>query len=251
MSSSTTPSRSASVAATPARGDTHHEMPPAVAADLKKFPVRPATGVWFRAHVDHGTDPANRGDRDRGCWWFSSVTGEPAKAGRFDLPPDRGTCYLGATDEIAARERVGTQLRKVRGGESVSVTALDTPEGPVIVTEVTVNVTRAANLPVKAAQKWVNRSLWSGTGIYHVAQAWAAAFDRARFGGLLYEPRFTGGARARALAVFGPGGRPKPTRHISTSQPLAEVLKACGVRIVYPPATPPAVLAGTTAPPAL
>ena len=82
-----------------------------------------------------------------------------------------GTCYLASSEESAARERVGTQLRRVAGQESIASMLLDTPEGPVSVTRVELHAVRAANLPVKAAQRWANRSLSVGTGIYAVTQA--------------------------------------------------------------------------------
>lgn len=236
----------------PDRGNTHHPPPPADHGELASFPTRDVNGVWFRSHVDYGTDRATGGGVDRGCWWFSSVTGEPAKSGRFDLPPTRGTCYLGVTEEIAARERVGTQLKKRAGQESVSSTALVDDDGnKVLVTQAPVDVSGLANMPVKAAQRWVNRSLWTGTGIYDISQQWAAAFDAAGFPGLIYEPRFTGGATARALALFGEEMRPVPAMETGTSRNLDEVLKDAGVRIVSPPESATAILPAGELPPAL
>lgn len=230
---------------TPApRGQSLHPLPPADPGELARFPQRTVEGVWFRAHVD-------RGGRDHGCWWFASVGDEPAAGGRFDLPEPHGTCYLASTEEAAARERVGTQLRRVSGRESVTAAALATPRGPVTVTATEVPVTRAANLPVKAAQRWVNRSLAVGTGIYAVTQAWAAAFRTAGFGGLVHEPRFTGGGRVRSLALFGPAGRPRPVPPVSRTRALREVLQTHGVRVVDPPSSAPAVLAPDAAPPSL
>lgn len=191
------------------------------------------------------------GGRDHGCWWFSSIGADPEASGRFDLRPPYGTCYFASTQEAAARERVGTQLRRIAGRESVSRGALTTADGSVVVTEAAVHAARAANLPVKAAQRWVNRSLSSGTGIYAVTQAWASAFRAADFDGVVYEPRFAGGARVRSLAVFGPAGRPSQVPAIIQRHQLESVLIRYGVHVADPPPTRPAVLTPDTRPPPL
>ena len=230
---------------TPApRGQSLHPLPSGDPDDLGRFPQRSVHGTWFRAHVD-------RGGRDGGCWWFSSVPMDPDAGGRFDLPGPDGTCYLASTEETAARERVGTQLRRTDGRETVTAAALVTPDGPVAVSATEVSVERAANLPVKAAQRWVDRSLSVGTGVYAVTQAWAAAFHVAGFGGIVHEPRFTGGVRARSLAVFGKAGRPRPVPEVIGHRSLGEVLAVHGVRVVHPPSSAPAVLDAHAAPPPL
>jgi hypothetical protein len=226
-----------------ARGLTHHPAAPSDPDDVAGFPSRDAAGTWFRAHVD-------RVGPDRGCWWFSSVGGDPDRSGRFDLPAPGGTCYFASTDEAAARERVGTQLRRTAGRQSVLASVLATTTGPVVVTEVTLGAVDAANLPVRKADRWVNRSLWVGTGIYAISQGWAALWRAAGFEALLYEPRFTGGARVRALALFGPAGRPKPVPPVEDSQPLEDILTAHGVRVVWPPGSA-TTLPSTAAPPPL
>ena len=228
------------------RGRSLHPLPPEDPAELARFPTRSVDGPWFRAHVD-------RLGRDHGCWWFSSVDpgDDPDACGRFDLAAPDGTCYLASTEEAAARERVGTQLRTVSGHESVLASALTTPQGSVTVTTTEVPPMRAANLPVKPAQRWVNRSLSVGTGIYSVTQAWAAAFRAARLGGIVHEPRFTGGTRVRSLAVFGRAGRPRPVPSVVRTRALRDVLEAHDVRIVDPPSSAPAVLAPDEAPPLL
>ena len=226
------------------RGQTHHPWPPADPAALGRFPSRSASGAWFRAHID-------RGGPDRGCWWFASVGPDPDDSGRFDLAAPHGTCYFASSEEAAARERVGTQLRQLAGRESVSASALSSPDGPVVVTRAAPEGARAANLPVREAQRWVNRSLAAGTGIYPVAQAWAAAFRAAGFDAVVDEPRFTSGARVRALARFGPAGRPRPVREVVGTVPIGDVLARCGVRVAHAPRTAPAVLAVDATPPPL
>lgn len=183
------------------------------------------------------------------------LVGRPGRrSGRvwsFDLPTPDGTCYLASTEEAAARERVGTQLRNVSGHESVLAAALTTPQGPVTVSETEVPTRRAANLSVNQAQRWVDRSLSVGTGIYAVTQVWAAALRAAGFGGIVHEPRFTGGARVRSLAVFGRAVGPRPVPQVVRTRALRVVLETHAVRVVDPPASAPAVLSADATPPPL
>ena len=231
----------------PARGLTHHSGPPADAGELAGFPDRTVEGVWFRSHVDRAASP------DHGCWWFSSVgAGDPNGYGRFDLPKPDGTCYLGSTEEVAARERIGPYLSSVAGRELVSAAVLSTPDGPVVITQVPLEPTRAANFPVKRAMRWVNRSLAVGTGIYATTQAWAAKLREAGRDGIVYEPRFTGGHFARSLALFGPSGAPEPRPPVGDSRWLGDVLDDIGVEVLpWKPPTASGVLAVGTPPPAL
>lgn len=228
------------------RGQSLHPLPPEDPAELARFPRRAVDGTWFRSHVD-------RGGRDHGCWWFAAIRpgDDPDACGRFDLPASDGTCYLASTEEAAARERVGTQLRTTSGRESVTASVQATPRGPVVVSATEVSLLDAANLPVKAAQRWVNRSLSVGTGIYSVTQAWAAAFRTAGFGGIVHEPRFTGGTRVRSLAVFGRAGRPRPVPPVHSTRTLRAVLEAHDVRVVDPPSSAPALLGPRATPPPL
>ena len=229
-----------------ARGLTHHEPPPSDPNDLVRFPALKVGGTWYRAHVELRTTG------DRGCWWFSSAGTPPEGSGRFDLPAPRGSCYLAIDEEVAARERVGTQIRKLAGAESVLASVLADGTGlRIIVSAVDVPTTRTANVSVKRAQRWVNRSLWAGTGIYATTQAWAARLDAAGFGGVRYPPRFTLGGRAMALALFGAARVPVPPESIVSFRTLNEVLTANGVRIVHPPRVPPTTLSSSTTPPPL
>lgn len=229
-----------------ARGLTHHEPPPLDAHELRGFPKLTVRGAWHRAHVE-------RSDAgDRGCWWFSSAARPPETSGRFDLPSPRGTCYLSTDEEGAARERVGTQIRKASGQESVLGSVLTDEHGqPVVVSAVELPALWAANLPVKAAQRWVNRSLWAGTGIYGVCQEWAELFEQAGFEGVRYPPRFTLGSRAMVLAVFGDAGIPTPPRATTSSRSLSDVLADHAIRVVYPPSATPTTMSSTTPPPPL
>jgi len=227
-----------------ARGQSLHPLPPDDLDELAHFPHRDVDGTWFRAHVD-------RGGHDHGCWWFASVGDDSDASGRFDLRVPDGTCYFASSEEAAARERVGTQLRTTSGAESITSSALITIRGPVTVTTTEVSVRRAGNLSVKPAQRWVNRSLSVGTGIYIVTQSWAAAFRAAGFGGIVHQPRFTGGTRVRSLAVFGRAGRPRPVPSVAGTRSLREVLEAHGVRVVDPPSSAPLLLAPAAPPPPL
>ncbi|WP_376707721.1 RES domain-containing protein [Nocardioides alcanivorans] len=173
-------------------------------------------------------------------------------AGRFDLPAPRGTSYLASSREVAARERLGTQIRKALGGESVLETVLRAADGPVVVSDVAITTVRSANLPVKPAGAWINRSLWAGTGSYGVTQAWAASFDAAGFDSIVYPPRFSLGQRDRSLAMFGAAGAPAKPAPVGETVDLRDVLRQAGVRVVSPPRRAgPAILPASSPPPPL
>lgn len=224
------------------RGAAVHPEPP---ADLTGFPGDVIVGGWYRAHID-------RGGLDRGCWWFSSlaVGSTPEAGGRFDLPSPRGTCYLGATPTVALRERLGPFLR----GDAVLSSLLETSDGRVVVSEVQLPATAVADIAHVDAARWgVNRALSCSVGIYGITQPWAAAMDGAGRAGISYAPRFSLAADAKALALFGPEGAPRPDsdRPVVSTTPARDDLAAAGLRIVEPPYRTPVVLGPHERPPSL
>ncbi len=228
------------------RGAAIHPLPPNDHTELAGFPRKPGGGAWYRAHVD-------RAGPDRGCWWFASLRpGQtPESAGRFDLRQPRGTCYAGSTAEVAIRERVGTVLQRVAGVLAVNEDVLKTPDGPVMVSAITLPNAELADITSGNAKLWnVNRSLSSGGGIYHVTQAWAGAFDHAGFDGVWFAPRFTSGA-VQAVAVFGDAGAPASPAPVTETVSARAVLTELGVRIVSRPYRRPSVLSPDAAPPVL
>lgn len=81
---------------TAARSEPAQQPPPPQEVLLARLRRAAPPARLFREHA-HRAEAA-----DGGCWWFSS-TGE----GRFDLQPPQGTCYLGESEGVAARERCG------------------------------------------------------------------------------------------------------------------------------------------------
>lgn len=171
-------------------------------------------GQWHREH-------AARPGPDRGCWWFASTPtgGEPA--GRFDLDAPRGTCYLGATVGVAARERCGRLLA-----------AGVIPEAHLtgrLVSTVRLPPTTVADLThPDGARIGVTAELASGND-YTVTTQWAKAFDASEFAGARYAPRFTpAGGPEHSVALFGPAGAATNPHPVQTSQPLSHVVADLG-----------------------
>ncbi len=130
-----------------------------------------------------------------GPWWFSS-----SGAGRFDLPPPHGTCYL-ATDALTAlREAAGSRLTAlgtidVAFATERCVSALRLPTGRWL----------ADSCHRSAALFGLTRELCTITP-YDVPHQWAAAFHADGFAGVRYESRFTTQSRPNSAAVFGATG---------------------------------------------
>ena len=151
-------------------------------ADLTAFPavVLPARHVLHRIH-----------HRDRMPWWFSSDG-----SGRFDLPPPRGTCYLGE-DPLASFVEVFRDT--------------------VLVSQAVVDQRRLSKLPIprrarladctarRARSFGITAAIHSGPD-YVATQAWAAAFVNRGFDGIRYYVSHDPAQRSVGVALFGHGG---------------------------------------------
>lgn len=184
-------------------------------------PATPGPGVWFRAHRHRPQQ------RDGGCWFYSSVpAADGSIGGRFDLPAPSGTCYWASSPVAAARERLG------RAGR---VIAHDEVDGGVV-SEAEHDPGQLADLlDSDAVLHDVTQELSSSVP-YELAQRWAAAFARAGFEGVHYQPRFTT-ERAEAIACFGNAGRPRPARPVKSCQSMADVLRKGGCTVVGQPSS--------------
>jgi len=69
---------------------------------------------------------------------------------------------------------------------------------------------------------------------YGLAQRWAAAFDATGFVGVRYQPRFSTD-RAEAVACFGDAGRPATAVPVTSSRPVADVLREHDYMIIESP----------------
>lgn len=179
-------------------------------------------GHWYRQH-------AERDGPDRGLWWFSSTHPEPAPGGRFDLEEPRGTCYLGATPGVTARERCGPLLDAgaVPAGHLTGRLVTTVALAPTVVADLT---------HADGGRLGVTAELTTGHD-YRMSSRWAAAIDRAPFAGVLYAPRFTpAGGGEHAVAVFGGAGNAAPPGHpVITHRPLADVVRSLGYVVMEPP----------------
>jgi hypothetical protein len=128
-----------------------------------------------------------------GPWWFSSDG-----AGRFDLAPPRGTCYL-ADDEMGALLEVLGPVAVVSAdwAKRFSVWQLGLPDQ-----------CSAADTTVRAARGFGVTAELATVTPYDLPQRWAAAFAAAGYQGVRYRVRHDPGG-SRALALFGAAGERK------------------------------------------
>jgi len=181
--------------------------------DLRGFPRFTTRRACYRAHA------ARPDDDDLGCWWFASRPAVGPPGGRFDLPEPDGTCYLGLTEGVAVRERVG---RFLAAGVPVPPGLID----GAVVSRVRLPTGRgsyAGVAHVEAAAFGVTAELSSGTDNYEVCVHWADALRSHGFAGIHYTPRFSPGGRETALAVFGGRGA-HPEYGLLDFRPLADAL---------------------------
>ena len=155
----------------------------------------------------------------RGTWWFSADG-----AGRFDLSPPDGTCYL-ATDAYAAI-REATRLGPV---STVWVQAREVRE----VTPPAADLRLAATTRQAAGRYGVTTELVTVVP-YDLSRRWAAAFRAHGFHGIRHQLRHDQRARPSGVALFGPAG----ASNLDDGQPkplTTTAVEAAGVRVLPPP----------------
>jgi RES domain len=188
-------------------------LPPAP-TDLKGFPV------W---HVHSGTTLFRVTSSGHGPWWFSSDG-----AGRFDLAPPRGTCYL-ADDEMGALLEVLGPVAVVSAdwAKRFSIWLLGLPDQ-----------TSAADTTVRAARGFGVTAELATMTPYDMPQRWASAFAAAGYQGVRYRVRHDPGG-SRALALFGLAGErrrwPRGRRRDVDDDVLDRLADATGLRIATLP----------------
>jgi hypothetical protein len=162
--------------------------------------------VW---HVHRGTRLYRVTATGFGPWWFSSDG-----AGRFDLAPPRGTCYL-ADDELGALLEVLGPVRVVSApwAKRFSLWHLELPE-QASVADATVRTARGFGVTAELAT----------VTPYGLPQRWAAAFAAAGYDGVRYRVRHDPGG-SRALALFGTAGERRRWRR-GRSRPVDDDLLA-------------------------
>ena len=156
-------------------------------------------------------------------WWFGSTL-----AGRFDLPPPEGTCYLASDDLGAILETLGPDLLPGAGAPWILLAgrhlrALRVPQRH-----------RLAGALAERAVGWVTAELSSITP-YRLPQAWALAFRRGGFDGLRSLARHRTARGPFAVALFGPAGARTSWdagRRIAIGEEhRARLAERCGVRL--------------------
>lgn len=185
------------------------QQPPPSASLLRER--LPRAEVSPRLYREHGLRQA---EADGGCWWFSS-SGE----GRFDLEEPHGTCYLGESEGVAARERCGRLMAMhLPIPEAIYAGRVVTEVRPPLGLEPVGDLSSPASLTVGVTAEL------TATSDYALCQTWAQQCWDAGFGSIKYAPRFTPGGREAALAVFGEAG-PRPGYGVVHRRSLLEVLR--------------------------
>lgn len=132
-------------------------------------------------------------------WRFSNRTDAGAKAGRFDLDGDRGTCYFATTPAGAVIERVSDPE-----AEEPTLISTDTLESMNVWSGRVPSATRMADVTVRSVPQLTDEI--SAIEEYDLPWAWADALDEDGRTGILYVGRF---AMEPCLAVFGDKGVPR------------------------------------------
>lgn len=169
---------------------TASQAAPTAGVALSTFPkvMAPAGTLMYRSH---GTA--------HGAWYYDN-----GAEGRFNLHGARGTCYTASSVDTAVREKVrgrvartGVVSRAVADSFVVSIVSAPSEHRCAAVNH------------ADAAKHHVVRELTTMSD-YSVPQAWAEAFEKAGFDGVLYGSAFTIG-NPDAYAFFGDAGVPDPS----------------------------------------
>lgn len=184
--------------------------------DLSEFPALEATEAPAQLYrIFH---LRNRAGRPNPPWRFSS---RPPGASRFDIDHPEGTCYW-------SDRRYGSWVEVFRGTgvvdrADVTRRALFTASPPTL---------RLANALALAAHAFDMTAELSTLVPYDRPQAWARAFRKAGFDGLVGVCRHDPSLQARNFAIFGPAGVVARRRGWVTtrSTPLADGVLADELR---------------------
>lgn len=174
--------------------------------------------IWYRNHRDRPGSP------DDGAWWFSCDG-----AGRFDLAPPAGTCYLAGTPEGAVLEFIGRDLASRRDVPA------DAFEGRVVSKVRQPHRVNAADvLDVRALTEHGVTGESSTTERYDRTQQWARTLATAGFDGIRYRLRFSPREQI-GLALFAAAGGARPDYPCDADPRSAlDVGASMDVRIVRP-----------------
>ncbi|MFP3396220.1 RES family NAD+ phosphorylase [Brevibacterium sp. H602] len=180
--------------------------------DLSTFPSRP---------VDAGTR-WRRGHWQKYEPWYFASDGK----GRFNLAAPFGTCYLASSDDVAAREAIGPDI--ARSG----VVASTFLEGRVVSSLTLAESIQAAHVSSDEAFPFGVTSELCSMAKFQVPRQWAHSLHEFGFEGIWYHPRFSPGADARAIAVFGPAG--VETGEVHEQKSLRAVVESMAIEIADP-----------------
>lgn len=162
--------------------------PPDPADDYSRFPAH-RLRAGARCHRVHAAE--------HGPWWFSSGVG------RFDLRAPRGTANLASTPTVAVCEALGPVLL----GHGGTVFLPSAAVRDRVVTTLSTTGRTLADLARDAGRAFgvvPGEATAPQPDGYVTTQAWARAFDAARFEGIRSPSRFS--ASGCCVYLFGPAG---------------------------------------------
>ncbi|SEB92057.1 RES domain-containing protein [Paramicrobacterium humi] len=205
--------------------------------NLAGFPASGCEGSLYRSTLD----------RYSSFGFYSSV------GGRFDLSTPRGTLYLARSAHTAVMERVAAPIAQgATGGPKRNRSLLR--EGKVgweqarhiLIWEIeSREPVRLADLTTRRAADFGVTNELTSTSHYELARQWASAFERAGFGGILYNSRFvTSKADVdSAVGIFGDAGaHDGPFVSVRPARTLVEAASDVGIGIRHTHAHPTALV---------
>lgn len=198
-------------------------------AGLPAFEVAPGDELFrvYRTTDEHTGKP-------RGPWYFASLGGtrKPARAGRFDLKPPEGTCYLSDSPAGAYREVFESQQLVDPADEAVRALAMATPNADQV---------RFGDIASPDAEALGFSLEEAASRNRRVTQKVAREVRAAGFDGVRALRRSDPAGRTYTFGLYGPAGPNVPSNWDTTEGlTLVRPARVTHIPLTMPIATPPA-----------
>lgn len=171
--------------------------------------------------------------RDLGPFWFAQSAPEDPGGSRFDLPAPDGASYWSLDPVVALLETLARRPIRLIPAEVVDRFAMTSAPLPQDV--------EAANMPVKAANKFGLTAEIHTTAHRPLTKAWAVALYAAGFGSVLAIPRHDVTGRHRTFTMWDRTGEHQPwgwewdPHSAPVNGEVLDELTTWGVRVVPKP----------------